>query len=532
MTDSKINHHPTGSLARRILTISILFLAIPLFLQDLVLSRQEYQENIQAAKDYLQVIAQERALFIEETIQAYWTHLDQIERLAQLPSVPFLSPKSGNVKPLYMQKIPLPQGVGDHFALVSSRRGALLVGKKGSEVGAWVIAIPLSELLGGISGAYPVQMALSSDRPQAAEDDVLQSERAIQGTELTLRLTLAMDHIAQLQRRGYYFRLATLLFFVGGIGGGLVYLLTRRVARPLRSLVRVMDRVSQGASHVRYTPDRMGFEINELGKQFNVTMDGLLLHAQQAERERLGREKLAEELRIGHDIQAGLFPKHVPGLPGVDIATGNLSAKEVNGDFYDLFRLENGKLLLVVCDMAGKGISACLFALGLRSLLRSLASLVDDVGEMVRRANELFWLDAHETSQFATLWVGLYDPVTRELVYCSQGHPPALLRRSGQLQELWTDGIALGAQKVDIVPTKKIELRKEDLLFLYTDGVIEAHDPYNQLFGKNRLHEFLLRKKKETAQKMVDQLIEELYLFGQGSPQHDDTTFVVMKFSD
>jgi sigma-B regulation protein RsbU (phosphoserine phosphatase) len=246
----------------------------------------------------------------------------------------------------------------------------------------------------------------------------------------------------------------------------------------------------------------------------------------------LGREKLAEELRIGHDIQASLLPSHVPGLAGIDIATGILPAREVNGDFYDLFRLESGKLLIVVCDMAGKGISACLYSVGLRSMIRSFARLSEDVAEIVRQTNDLFWLDAHESSMFATLWLGIYDPIKHLLVYCSQGHPPALLRRGTHLQQLWTDGIALGAQKVEVIPTKEITLHKDDLLIFYTDGVIEAHDPYKQLYGKKRLEEFLLRKKRETAQQIVDQLIEEVHVFSQGAPQHDDITLIACHISD
>ena len=327
----------------------------------------------------------------------------------------------------------------------------------------------------------------------------------------------------------YYFHFATLVLFVGVIGGGAVYLFTRRIGQPLKNLCKTMDRVSEGAIHARYTPDRMGFEINGLGLQFNRTLDALLFHAQAAEKERLLREKLAEELRIGHQIQAGLLPQHVPGIPGVDIATSYLPSQEVSGDFYDLFRLENGKLLIVVCDAAGKGISACLFSLGLRSILRSLATVVADLPELVRRANDLYLIDAHASSMFATLWLGLYDPAAHHLAYCSQGHPPALLRREGKLQELWTGGIALGAQKIDVIPTKQMVLAKGDLLVLYTDGIIEAHNRNDQLFGKERLHPFVLDQKHGTAQQIVDRLMDEIRLFSQGAPQHDDMTVVVLR---
>lgn len=508
------------------MTVSILLLVIPLLLHDLFLYRQEYRERLQAAQSYLQAIGQERALLIEGMIKMV---NGEIERQGGEPTA---GCSNDNVKPLYIEKIPMPQGVGDDFVLLDQRRKALLIGQRESAYYALIMAVPLAELLQHLPEPYPVEMALTEGRGKGPEADVLRVEQPIRGTNLFLQLSLPMDHIQGLQKRQYLFRLVSLLLFVGGIGGAAVALLTRRIARPLKNLSRTMERVQEGASHARYTPDWMGFEINELGKQFNETMEGWLRHAQQAERERIAREKLAEEWRIGHAIQARLFPSHVPGLPGVDIATGNLPAREVNGDFYDLFHLESGKLLLVVSDVAGKGIAACLYALGLRSLIRSFASTSEKVEEIVRKTNDLFWLDAHESSLFATLWLGLYDPKTRMLEFCSQGHPPALLQRGESLQELWTNGIALGAQKTAVIPTKKIQLTAGDLLLLYTDGIIEAHDPYNQLFGQKRLHDFLLRKKRERPQKIVDELIEEVHLFSQGSPQHDDMTLVVVKISD
>ncbi len=529
MTDLKITkkHPPTGSLVRRILVIAILLLVIPLFLQSLFLYRQEYNQKLGDVEADLRMLGKERVHFIQEIIRMDWVFLD-----AQKNERVF----GGNVKQLYMERIPLPQGVSEHFLLVNRGRNALLVGKRESNTSALVIPIPFSLIARDMPSAYPIQLSLIESKEKTVWESrkfteasgLVQVKIPIPETPLTFRLAIEKKQLHALHLESYYFRFATLVLFIGIIGGGAVYFFTRRIARPLKDLCKTMDRVSEGAVHARYTPDWMGFEINALGIQFNETLDALLRHSQEAERERLTRERLAEELRIGHEIQANLLPSHVPGLPGIDIATGYFSAKEVNGDFYDLFRLDNGQLLLAICDTAGKGIPACLFSLSLRSMVRSFASVTADVAELVRKVNDLYLIDAHEPSMFSTLWLGLYEPEKRRLVYCSQGHPPALLRRGGHLEELWTGGIALGAQKIDLIPTKEVALVEGDLLVLYTDGIIEAHDPDKQLFGKKRLHEFILRKRKETCQQIADQLIEEIHLFTQGSPQHDDMTLVVM----
>jgi sigma-B regulation protein RsbU (phosphoserine phosphatase) len=290
-----------------------------------------------------------------------------------------------------------------------------------------------------------------------------------------------------------------------------------------------MQRVQEGAIHVRYTPDWMGFEINALGRQFNETLDTLLLQMQEAEKERVAREKLREELRIGHEIQASLLPAHIPEIKELNIGAGYLPALEVSGDFYDLFLLENGSLFLAMADTAGKGISGCLYSLGLRSALRSFAAVSTDLSEIVLRANDLFWVDVKNTGMFVTLWAGIYHPKTRLLTYCNQGHTPACLMRGDHLQELTTPGIALGAQKFTAVMVESVTLQLQDLLFLYTDGVIEAHNSDQQLFGLPRLRALLSRTHAKAPSLIIDQLLEELRLFSGPVAQHDDITALAVR---
>ncbi len=371
---------------------------------------------------------------------------------------------------------------------------------------------------------YPIQFAVV-DRPSGQNPDILQVDEPLQGK--FLEVSVPKDEILALHQSEYYYRFATLVLFVGVLGGGCVYLLTRRVSRPLKQLCHTMERVSEGAIHVRYKPDWMGFEINALGKQFNQTLDSMQFHAAQAEQQKIQREKLAEELKIGREIQKSLFPNNVESFKGLQIASRFLPAKELNGDFSDLFHLEDGSIVMVICDTAGKGIPACLFSLGLRSMIRSLASTTSDLSEIVVQANNLFWLDARQSGMFATLWIGIFDPKKKILTYCSQGHPPALLLHKGEVKELWTGGISLGAQKLETVPTKQIELHAEDLLLLYTDGVVEAHDPNNNLYGKDNLSQFFISSQKNIPEKISDLLIDDVNRFCNGALQHDDLTFIL-----
>lgn len=581
MAYSKITKklHPSGSLARRVLIIALLLLVIPLFLQTLFLYRQEYQQKLDDVEGDLALLANERANFIDEMIEMDWQWLEQSmgsqqqffytshnETISlQSGEDPYNTPKSEadfkdpisnvkpqyttpktetvfedpsvNVKPLYIERIQLPGGAHGRFVAVNQSREVLYAGVAESDTTALVIPIPFTLIARDLPRAYPIQMALVDTNGTLLWEnmhqelvDPLEAKDPIGQTGMEVRLRVEKSQIKGLHLQSYYLRFATLVLFVG-IGGGIaVFLFTRRIAKPLRSLCTTMERVKEGASHARYKPDWMGFEINALGLQFNETLEGLLHHREVAEIEKIHREKLAEELKIGHEIQASLLPKHVTGGSGIDIATAFLASKEVNGDFYDFFKLPNGNLLIAICDTAGKGISACLFALGLRSIIRTLASVETDFSELVRKANDLYMIDAHESSMFSTLWIGIYDKKAKKITYCSQGHPPAVLVRGSQIEELWTPGISLGTQKMDVITTKEHFLEKGDLLVLYTDGIIEAHDAKNRLFGKERLYELLMHKQKRSAQQMADQIIEEVQMFSQNIPQHDDMTLLVIHF--
>jgi sigma-B regulation protein RsbU (phosphoserine phosphatase) len=246
---------------------------------------------------------------------------------------------------------------------------------------------------------------------------------------------------------------------------------------------------------------------------------------------KIERERLAQELKIGREIQLSMLPASLPEYPGLDLSPGYLAALEVSGDFYDLFPLDDHRLLFVVADSAGKGIPACLYSLGFRSALRSFAVSGASLSEMVRQSNDLLLLDTGESGFFVTAWIGLYDSRTGKLEYCSQGHPPALLRHDGKLKELSTQGISFGVEEFVRSPVEEIILHQGDTLLVYTDGVIEAHDPDRNLFGMDHLKEFVLESKENTSAEFVEDLLSEIKHFAKGQPQFDDITLLCLMFS-
>lgn len=314
-----------------------------------------------------------------------------------------------------------------------------------------------------------------------------------------------------------------------GVGGALTAVLTWRMNRPLRALAKIMDQVAHGDLQARYAKDRLGFEINALGSHFNQMLSEMVKQMELVKKERFGRELLAREFKIGHEIQRNLMPRQMPELPGLDMGAAIVPAREVHGDFYDVF-VRNQELVIAVGDASDKGISACLYSLSVRSMLRSYATSLPKLDELIRSTNHLFCFDTGDSGNFVTAWVGIFDPQTHQLHFCSCGHPPALLvRKEGSVQELCTAGTALGVVEFEEVSVASVVLAPGDLLAIYSDGISEAQDAQGNMFGKQRLIDALAVKSEMTAKGLANRVLERVARFGKTAELHDDLTILILR---
>jgi sigma-B regulation protein RsbU (phosphoserine phosphatase) len=326
-----------------------------------------------------------------------------------------------------------------------------------------------------------------------------------------------------------------LLFFVVMIllGGFAAIWLTQRMSAPLRKLCQVMDKLSHGDLLARFKKQKMGFEINVIGEIFNQTIESLRDQVSRAEAERVQKETLKRELDIGQEIQRSILPLSRPLFPGVEIAARYLPATQVGGDFYDVFIKKTPKgeeLVLTVADASGKGISACLYSLCLRSMLRSCCVAHDKVSVIMREANNLFCEDTEETGWFVTVFTAIFHPDTKRLTYTSCGHNPALLLRAdGTVRSLSVQGMAMGVQHLEEIQEREVDLKSGDLVLLYTDGITEAHNPQSELFGISRLEEILRSLRGASSDEVVDEILRRVNSFRLSMPQHDDITLMAVK---
>jgi serine phosphatase RsbU (regulator of sigma subunit)/predicted ester cyclase len=251
------------------------------------------------------------------------------------------------------------------------------------------------------------------------------------------------------------------------------------------------------------------------------------------EQERIERERFEQELLVARRIQQASLPREVPEREGWEIAPFYQPAREVGGDFYDFHPLSEGRLGLVVGDATGKGVPAALVMSTTCGMLQLAAQALDSSspGEILERVNETL-LARIPPNMFATCFYAILEPNSASLSYANAGHDlPYLRRRGGDCEELRARGMPLGLMPEMSYEEKEIVLQEGDSALLYTDGLVEAHDPQREMFGFPRLRS-LVAEYAEEERYLGNFLMEELYSFvGEGWDQEDDITLLTLKCS-
>ncbi|HLY25805.1 MAG TPA: PP2C family protein-serine/threonine phosphatase, partial [Aggregatilineales bacterium] len=204
-------------------------------------------------------------------------------------------------------------------------------------------------------------------------------------------------------------------------------------------------------------------------------------------------------------------------------------ARQVGGDFYDFIPLKDGRWGIVIADVADKGVPAALFMALSRTNIRAVAFNRANPAETLARVNELLLSDSR-SDLFVTVWYGVWNPTTAEIVYASAGHnPPILVRNNGQCEELVARGIALGVISPVKLDEKRITLAPGDVLLPYTDGVTEALRADGEEFGVLGLQTTAASVRHRSAIDIKQRIVESLDSFTVGTAQFDDLTFIVLK---
>ncbi len=238
---------------------------------------------------------------------------------------------------------------------------------------------------------------------------------------------------------------------------------------------------------------------------------------------------LQRELDVARRIQQSILPRTFPQLQNFALCAEMITAKEVGGDLYDFFMIDDDRLGFMIGDASGKGVPAALFMAVSRTLLRSTALRGASPDECLQQVNALLHANSdHET--FITLFYAILDTRNGEIAYCNAGHnPPYLLRRSGDLESVTAaGGLMLGLFGHATYQIGKLTLQPGDRLIMFTDGVTEAKNPAQDDFTEARLEEFLRRAPGTALPQLISGMISEVQAFAGGAPQADDLTVLAL----
>ncbi|MEN6542904.1 SpoIIE family protein phosphatase [Parvibaculum sp.] len=245
------------------------------------------------------------------------------------------------------------------------------------------------------------------------------------------------------------------------------------------------------------------------------------------------RRRQHDEMASASIIQRAMLPHHtaLEEFAGkADIHAEMRPAREVGGDFYDVLRLDDRRVGISVGDVCGKGVPASLFMAITQTVTRLVVRQEADLAAALARANLLLCAD-NVSSMFATLFYGILDLETGEFTYCNCGHnPPLLVRGEGGLEMLTNTGIALAMFDEAPYSSRTIRLRPGDRLFLYSDGITEAHNAEKALFGDDRLEETVKRAVGLPGRQAIDSIIAAVDEFAGDAPQFDDITCLSLHY--
>jgi serine phosphatase RsbU (regulator of sigma subunit) len=271
---------------------------------------------------------------------------------------------------------------------------------------------------------------------------------------------------------------------------------------------------------------------DKIAEQWSIGTIGSTLRQLLLEQERIERERIEQELRLARRIQQASLPKEIPSLAGWQISPYYQPAREVGGDFYDFFDLEEGRVGVVVGDATGKGMPAALVAEATSNMLRAVAQALgsSSPGKVLAQVNETL-VARIPPNMFVTCFYGVLDPKSGSFTYANAGHDlPHVRHGDGDAVELRARGMPLGLMPSMSYEEKEIVLRAGEAALFYSDGLVEAHDPKGEMFGFPRLRTLVAEHDDERS--LVDSLLEELYSFtGEGWEQEDDITLLTLRRS-
>ena len=307
------------------------------------------------------------------------------------------------------------------------------------------------------------------------------------------------------------------------------FLLAKSITASVHNLFEGTERIKAGDLNYQIkvgAADQLG----DLANSFNSMTDSV----KNLLKERAEKERLAESLRIARQMQQNLLPKEIHSLGGMEIATMNIPAQEVCGDYYDILRTSDTEVGIIVADVSGKGPSAALYMAEVKGVILAMTQRPVMPRELLVAANNILG-PTLDSKNFITMTYAMIDEQKRTMYMSRAGHNPILhyLSASKTVDVVQPGGIGLGLTRNGIFERTLEQVERKldpgDILVFYTDGLTEAMNSQNHLYGLERLSSILAENTHLSAEEMKSAIYKDLQLFLQSNPPQDDITLVLLK---
>jgi len=312
-----------------------------------------------------------------------------------------------------------------------------------------------------------------------------------------------------------------------------IILISQFVNRPIKKLITGVTELGEGNLDKKIEIDSRD-EVGMLAQSFNKMTVDLKNSIEQQAREHAEKERMGAELNIARQIQESMLPCIFPPYPDrteFNIFATMLPAKEVGGDFYDFYLIDEDRLAVVIADVSGKGVPSALFMVITKILIKSNAMQGKPPSEVFETVNTLL-CENNETSMFVTAFMGVLDIPSGRFTYTNAGHnPPLIKRKNANYEYLKTKaGFVLGGLEGFTYTQEELTLETGDAVYLYTDGVTEAMDPENRLFTDEKLLDTINMSKETDQQALLEHIKNEIDSFADGAEQADDITMLALTY--
>ncbi len=312
-------------------------------------------------------------------------------------------------------------------------------------------------------------------------------------------------------------------------------ILAKRIVKPLNTMTTRVSRL--GGQNLRFSMEnayRTGDEIEVLAQAFADLSDATLQYMDELTRVTIEKERIGAELNVATQIQADMLPRIFPAFPGrdeFDIFASMRPAKEVGGDFYDFFLIDDNHLAMVMADVSGKGVPAALFMVIAKTLIKNRAQQGGTPSEILRDVNNQLCV-GNDAGLFVTVWLGIVEISTGKGLAANAGHEHPALKHSDGSFELIKYRHSPAVATMEGIPFREheFELRPGDKLFVYTDGVTEATNADNVLFGEARTVEALNRNPNAPPKAILDTVQYAIDDFVGDAVQFDDITMLCLHY--